>query len=67
MTVKRLLLVAVEAAVVALVLGVGGLVGIALQEPAADYRVVEEDLEGLRTAFNSKIESVRAVLLASPT
>ena len=58
---------AFEIVAVALVLGLGGAAGLILGDSEADYQVVEENLDSIRSAFNAESGSVRTVLLASPT
>ena len=56
-----------EVVAVVLVLGLGGAVGRVLGDSEAEYLIVKYDLDSIRSAFNAKSGSVRAVLLASPT
>ena len=56
-----------EVAVVVLALAVGGALGMVAGDAEAGYQLMDEDLEALRSAFNAHPDSVRAVLLASPT
>ena len=57
----------VELTIVVLALGLGGALGLLAGDSEVGYEVVDEDLEALRSAFNAHSDSVRAVLLASPT
>lgn len=56
-----------EFVVAVLVLGIGGAVGLILADSETEFRVVDSDLESIRTEFNADSDNVRAVLLASPT
>ena len=60
-------LLRLDVLLIAIVLLLGGLIGLLEAREDPTYLTIGTDLEPLRSAFNADPDNVRAVLLASPT